>query len=310
MQHEITCQSEGSTVPHLNMSDIRNLDIPVPPSLPEQRAIARILGALDDKIELNRRMNQTLEEMARAIFKSWFVDFDPVRAKMEGRAPVGMDAKTAALFPHGFEESELGKVPKGWKVGTLGDVANNPRRGVKPSEIPMNTPYIGLEHMPRRCISLSEWGEVGNVKSNKFQFTQGEILFGKLRPYFHKVGVAAINGVCSTDILVIVAKNPQFFGLVLSHISSDDLINYVDAASTGTKMPRTNWKDLASYDIVIPPQDLIEKFNTIIVPQIQKIRPNIQESRTLAAIRDALLPKLISGEIRVGCAEGAAVLSA
>jgi len=105
--------SRGIDSSSLNMSDIRNFDIPEPPPLPEQRAIARILGTLDDKIELNRRMNETLEAMARALFKSWFVDFDPVRAKAEGREPAGMDAETAALFPDSFEETELGEVPKG-----------------------------------------------------------------------------------------------------------------------------------------------------------------------------------------------------
>src|SRR6266540_1896448 len=113
----------GAVFYSLNCGDIPKFEIPVP-SLHEQRAIARILGALDDKIELNRQMNATLEAIARALFQSWFVDFDPVRAKAEGRAPYGMDAATAALFPDGFEESALGEVPRGWEILPLGDFLN------------------------------------------------------------------------------------------------------------------------------------------------------------------------------------------
>ncbi|MEQ8757074.1 MAG: restriction endonuclease subunit S [Coleofasciculus sp. G1-WW12-02] len=244
MRHEMSCRAEGSTVPHLNMSDIRGLEIPEPPPLPEQKTIAHILGTLDDKIELNQQMNRTLEAIARAIFKSWFVNFDPVRAKMEGRQPVGMDAATAHLFPDSFEDSALGKIPKGWGVGTLADIAKNPRCGIKPESITSDTPYIGLEHMPRRSIALSDWGNAADIASNKFKFYQGDILFGKLRSYFHKVGVAAIDGICSTDILVVSPKSPEWFSLVLSYVSSTEFIDYTDATSTGTRMPRTNWQGL------------------------------------------------------------------
>src|SRR5438445_4522365 len=134
--------------------------------------------------------------------------------------------------------SELGEIPIGWCVGNIGEIAENPRRGILPPETKQGTPYIGLEHMPRRSIALSEWGDASKTVSNKFQFLKGEILFGKLRPYFHKVGVAAVNGVCSTDILVITPKSPEWYGLVLGHVSSDDFVDYADAASTGTKMPR------------------------------------------------------------------------
>ena len=171
----------------------------------DQRVIAHILGTLDDKIELNRRMNATLEAMARALFKSWFVDFDPVRAKVEGR-DTGLPREIADLFPDGFEESAVGEVPRGWRVGTLGDVADHPRRTVQPGKIDATTPYIALEHMPRRCIALSDWGEADGLESNKFEFKKGEILFGKLRPYFHKVGIAPVDGVCSTDIVVVTPR--------------------------------------------------------------------------------------------------------
>lgn len=171
--------------------------MPVPP-LPEQKAIAHILGTLDDKIEMNRRMSETLEALARALSTSWFVDFDPVRAKAE-RRDARLPKKIADLFPSTFQNSELGETPAGWAIGTLGDVAEHPRRGVRPEAIDASTPYIALEHMPQRSIALSDWGTADGLDSNKYEFKRGEILFGKLRPYFHKVGVAPVDGVCPAE---------------------------------------------------------------------------------------------------------------
>jgi type I restriction enzyme S subunit len=286
-----------SAQPNFNLRDIGNLPIPALP-VPEQQAIAHVLGTLDDKIELNRKMNETLEAMARALFKSWFVDFNPVRAKSEGRE-TGLPAHIADLFPDSFEDSELGEIPKGWKVGSIGDVAQNPRRGVQPGRMDPETPYIGLEHMPRRCIALSGWGSAENLESNKSGFRRGEILFGKLRPYFHKVGVAPVDGVCSTDIVVIAPQEPEFFGIVLGHFSSVDFVDYTNAGSTGTKMPRTNWHDMARYQIPLPPVRVAKTYTALINPFVARIIANIHESRILASIRDALLPKLLSGELRV-----------
>jgi len=286
-------------------SDLAQLEVPYL-DVKEQRKIARILGALDDKIELNRRMNHTLEETARAIFKSWFVDFDPVTAKADGRVPCGMNAETASLFPAEFDETaneDFPEIPKGWKLGTFGDIAENIRRGVSPKDLDSEMPYIGLEHMPRKSIELSAWGRAGDVTSNKFVFKKGEILFGKLRPYFHKVGVAPVDGVCSTDVLVVSSKSPEHFGLMLGHVSSVDFVNFVDAASEGTKMPRTNWETMARFTIAIPAEKLSEAFTQKIMPMIKKIHTNIFEFHTLASIRDMLLPQLLSGELRVKQAE-------
>lgn len=292
----------GAAMPNLNTPILSALPLVIPP-LPEQRAIAAILGALDDKIELNRRMNRTLEAMAQALFQSWFVDFDPVRAKLEGRQSVGMDAETAALFPAAFEDSALGEIPQGWKVGTLGEVATNPGRTVEPRSVRPDTPYIGLEHMPRQSIALTEWGQAGEITSGKARFVRGEILFGKLRPYFHKVGVAPVDGVCSTDILTITPKFSRWFGFVLEHLSSTELVNHANACPTGTKMPRVSWSDLARYETVIPGEEVTDRFTVYVFPIVEQIAAKIMQSRTLASIRDTLLPKLLSGEIRVPEAE-------
>jgi len=290
----------GSAQPQLPIRDIKRLEVSLPP-LPAQRAIAHILGTLDDKIELNRRMNATLEAMAQAIFKSWFVDFDPVKTKMAGRQPFGMDADTAALFPDSLVDSgtELGMIPEGWEVGKLGQIAINRKKGVHPIHTDPQTPYIGLDHIPRRSIALSEWSNAGEVGSNKSRFYKGDILFGKLRPYFHKVGVAVIDGICSTDILVIAPMDETCYGLVLGYVSSDEFVAYTTAASTGTKMPRTNWRDMSSFQVVIPTADVLKRYNQIVIFLINRIEANIFESQILAALRDALLPRLMSGELRV-----------
>ncbi len=287
--------------PYLSLVDQKRLGITLPP-IAEQRAIAHILGTLDDKIELNRRMNETLEAMARALFKSWFVDFDPVRAKAEGRDP-GLPKPLADLFPARFVESELGEIPEGWEAGTLGDVAEHPRRSVQPYAIETDVPYIALEHMPKRCIALSDWDVAEGLESNKFQFRKGEILFGKLRPYFHKVGVAPIDGVCSTDIVVVAPKEPDWFAFVLGLVSSDEFVDYTNAGATGTKMPRTSWTEMARYKCVRPPKPIAASFTKVMLPSVERIVAGIHESRTLAALRDTLLPKLISGELRVRAAE-------
>lgn len=293
-----------SAVPGLNRDEAHARELRVP-SISEQRAIAHVLGTLDDKIELNRRMNETLEAMAQALFKSWFVDFDPVRAKMDGRwkpgqSLPGLPAHLYDLFPNHLVPSELGDIPQGWRVTSLDEIANQRRYGVNPEQLDPETPYIALEHMPKRCIALSEWGTTAGLASSKFRFEQRDILFGKLRPYFHKVGIAPLNGVCSTDIVVISLASDEWFGLVLGHVSSLKFVGYTDATSTGTRMPRTKWNDMARYKIVLPDKVLAGAFTAIIQLCATRITWAIHESLTLATQRNALLPKLVSGELRVG----------
>ncbi len=268
--NRLLASATGSTFPNVSREQLANLDCEIPP-LSEQRALAEVFGALEDKIEANRRMNQTLESMARAVFRQWFLNSEDI---------------------------------EDWEIGKIGDIAENIRRSVQPEEIEPETPYIGLEHMPRGSIALNEWDTSSDIVSNKFYFKHNEILFGKLRPYFHKVGVAPLDGVSSTDILVIAPKQEDYYGVVLGYISSAELINYTTAASTGTKMPRTNWSDIARYEIALPPKERAKEFSDFIRPVIQLIRSNIMQSRTLASLRDTLLPKLMRGEVRMKDLEG------
>lgn len=275
-----------------------HLLVSIPP-LSEQREIARILGALDDRIELNRRMNETLEMVARATFRDWFVDFGPTRAKMEGRIPY-LASGFWELFPSSLDCENK---PVGWKQGILSDVVKPSRRGVSPADVSDSTPYIGLEHMPRRSIALSEWGKAEKVKSNKTRFNKGDILFGKLRPYFHKVGIAPIDGICSTDIVVVVPRAKEWEAFALACMSSDEFVDYTNRTSTGTKMPRTNWKTMARYQMCLPPENVVRAFHGVVGPFLDRLCANINETFTLIRIRDLLLPKLIAGKIRIPEAE-------
>lgn len=302
LRHLMSVWANTTVQPTLNLKEIRQLPLPWPPK-PEREAIAAVLSAFDDKIELNRQMNATLEEMARALFKSWFVDFDPVRRNQEARLFQKSLASAAPydhLFPDELVVAENGReLPKGWKAGKLSDIAQNPRRSIQPEKTDPKTPYIGLQHMPQQSIALTDWGLANEVSSNKYEFKKGEFLFGKLRPYFHKVGVAPVDGVSSTDILTVIPKDEQWYGLVLGHISSAEFVEYTTAVSTGTRMPRTNWKDMSQFNIVIPSSDISQFYNSYSQPIIEQITNNIFESKTLANLRDTLLPKLITGEIRI-----------
>jgi type I restriction enzyme S subunit len=269
------------------------------PDLREQERIVEVLGAIDDRIDLLRQTNATLESIAQALFKSWFIDFDPVRAKAEGREPEGMDAATAALFPAEFEESALDLIPKGWTPGKLEAVCINPRAQAKPGQMPPETPYIGLEHMPRKSIALIDAGTAEGLESSKFWFERNDVLFGKLRPYFHKVGLAPCRGVCSTDILVLRPKATGWLGFLAMHASSDALIAHTTQLSNGARMPRTSWQDVAGFAVTLPPQAIASAFDAVAKPMFDRIHSNIESARVLVAVRDTLLPRLISGKLRL-----------
>lgn len=294
---------DGTVAERLNIPTIRRLPVPRFTTF-EQKSIASLLGALDDKIDLNRRMNETLEAMARAIFKDWLVDFGPVRAKAEGHPPY-LAPEIWELFPDAFDDEDKPLEWEFWEFGFLADVADSPRRGINPSDIPDETPYIGLEHMPRRSIALTEWENSGNIISNKSVFKKGEFLFGKLRPYFHKVGVAPIDGICSTDIIVVQPRKPIWSAFVILSISTDEFVDYTDKISTGTKMPRTKWSDMGRHMICLPSVSVAHCFQILIQPLVNKIIGDIYENKTLAQLRDLLISKPMSGEIRLRDAEKA-----
>lgn len=296
--------SATSTINTLPIKEQKKLEIPVP-SQETQYEVVGVLGALDDRITLLRETNTTLEAIAQALFKSWFVDFDPVHARARGEEPAGLAPEVAALFPDSFEESELGMVPKGWKVGVLGEVADTVRKQIQPGAMTADTLYVGLEHIPRLSLGLNAWGTAEELESAKSCFEKGDVLFGKLRPYFHKIVIAPFEGVCSTDILVCRAKSPEYYAFVLMHLFSTELVSYADRLSNGAKMPRVNWNDLAAYQVAIPPTELALTYMDVVKPMFAQITDNVLQAQTLAILRDALLPRLISGQLRLPETEAA-----
>lgn len=280
-RHALLKLAYGGAQRNLNAKTIRQFELAVPP-MPIQGRIASILSSYDDLIENNDRRIKTLEEMAQTLYREWFVNFH-----FPGHQKVKM------------VESELGPIPKGWMPKRLGDLCHETRRGVDPGEIDPATPYIGLEHLPRKSIALDEWGRAGDVGSTKLRFRRGEILFGKIRPYFHKVGVAPVDGVASSDAIVIVPNDPAYFGPVLCCVSSEDFVRHATQTSQGTKMPRANWDVLTKYPLPLPGGALLEQFNGIVHPTVEMLQNLVFRNRNLRTTRDFLLPKLISGEIPV-----------
>ena len=271
----------GAAQPHANAQILTSFPISLPPPQTQQK-IAAILSAYDDLIENNTRRIKILEDMAQTLYQEWFVHY-----RFPGHENVPM------------VESELGPIPQGWDVGQLGSLAESIRRNVKKGKVDQDTPYFGLEHLPRKSIALSNWESVDSINSSKLIFNKDEILFGKIRPYFHKVGVAPLNGICSSDTIVIRPKRNEYFAITLSHVSSEHFIDYATATSQGTKMPRANWEVLAKYPLILPSLEILQKFNYLVQDLVAKIHNLIFRNANLCQTRDLLLPKLISGEIDV-----------
>ena len=293
----------GTMIPHFKKGDFDKLKIPVLSSQEAQVFTGDLYFTISERIDGLQKTNATLEAIAQALFKSWFVDFDPVHAKARGEPPQGMDDATAALFPDSFEESELGMIPKGWRAGSLGCLALTARKQIKPEAMTADMLYVGLEHIPRQSLGLDSWGTANELESAKSCFEKGDILFGKLRPYFHKIVIAPFSGVCSTDILVCKAKSSDFHGVVAMHLFSTELVAYANRLSNGAKMPRVNWKDLADYPLAIPPSKVALAYSQTVQPMFEQITENVLQAQTLAQLRDTLLPKLISGQLRLPEAE-------
>jgi type I restriction enzyme, S subunit len=293
------CRARATGTTTLGLARDDFLDFPVPEAAQVELDLVALLEAVEARIAGLRETNATLEAIAKALFKSWFVDFDPVHAKMAGRAPEGMDEATAALFPDALEETELGLVPKGWRSGCLSDIATTFKKAIAPSDLRAGVNYVGLEHIPRKSLALTEWGDAAELESNKAAFNKGDILFGKLRPYFHKVVVTPISGVCSTDILVCQPTQAEHRGLATMYLFSEALITYADRLSNGAKMPRVNWSDLAKFPISVPSIEISRAYTDAIEPLLSRMTHNTHAARTLASLRDSLLPRLISGQLRL-----------
>ncbi len=298
---------DGTSNPTLSRDAFGSQLFPVPP-IRAQRAIAHILGALDDKIELNRRMNETLEAMARALFKSWFVDFDPVRAKAEGHQPIGMDTETAKLFPSEFEQSELGEIPKGWRVAAVEDACAGVYDGphATPPESPDGPIFLGIRNFRPTSLDLSEVRRI--AESDYPRWTQrvvplrGDIVF----TYEATLGYFAL---IPPETRCCLGRRTA---LVRPRLEQDDrhfLFHWFVAKpfqeflrshrQQGSTVDRIWLRDFPKYPVLRPPPGLVSRFEAVASTIWSRIHSAQAEASGLSAARNALLPRLLSGELAV-----------
>jgi type I restriction enzyme, S subunit len=300
-----TAAGVGSVRVRIYFRELAKMPMTVPP-LAEQKAIAAVLGALDDKIELNRRMNATLEAMAGALFKSWFVDFDPVRAKLDGRPPAALDPATAALFPATFQDSGAGHIPKGWTIQPVGEVVNCVGGGT-PSTAESKYWEGGTHHWttPKDFSSLQapflldtdrKLTDAGIAKISSGLLPAGTLLLSSRAP----VGYLAIA-------TMPVAINQGFIAMKCNERASNFfMLNWcqtnmteIESRATGTTFAEISKQNFRPIRVVLPPKELMAAFTAKVAPLYAKITANLRQSRTLATLRDTLLPKLLSGGLSV-----------
>jgi type I restriction enzyme S subunit len=276
IQNRLQSLSTGSTVDHLNLEDLRSFELPKLPSLEYQRKVGDALSDFDQKIRVNNQINQKAQEISQAIFRDRFAS----KKTSSGQDPINKDS-----------------LPEGWKSGKLGDLMVKVTDRIDPTEKPDSTPYLSLKHMAKGSISIDEWGQAKESTSTKYEFKEGQILFGRLRPYFCKVGIAPTDGVCSTDIQVIEPKNEEYWReFLLFQLTTQRFIDYCDRVSTGTRMPRVGWDDMCEYTIPIPPESKIKEFSKEVRPLLDQVKNNIHESSSLQNAREILSEGLITGD--------------
>ncbi len=318
-QQRLMSVATGSVQQNIKVSTVKQLTIPLPP-LPEQKAIAHILGTLDDKIELNRRMNETLEAMARALFKSWFVDFLPVRVKAEAKASgtspdeelakLGVTPDIATLFPDSFQDSDLGEIPEGWEVKEFAEVIQiNPSYPLKKGE---NATYLDMKNMPTNGFRALDWWKREFGSGSRFM--NGDTLLARITPCLENGKTAFVDflgdgevGWGSTEYIVLRAgeRLPVHYPYLLAR--SEDFRSHCIANMTGSSgRQRVPTNCLEQLPVVVPSENVSKAFHGSVAPLFALARGRDEESKSLSQVRDALLPKLLSGEVRVGEAEAKA----
>jgi len=297
-----TRKGETDMADYVSLTNQRLLSVLVPP-IDDQRAIANVLGALDDKIVLSQRISETLEAIARALFESWFVDFNPVRDKAEGREP-DLPKEVADLFPDSLEESGLGEIPRGWGVGKVEDLGWLSREGLSPSDFPedifahFSIPAFDANRTPRL-----EKG--GAIKSHKFIVQQNAVLFSKLNPRIPRIWLPEVTNskraICSTEFLVVLPRMgiPREFLYCL--FASKAFSNVFGTLVTGTSgsHQRVKPEGLLAMETVLPSLPVICQFAHEVRPLLMRVNRALDESHIIASLRDTLLPKLFAGDLRV-----------
>ena len=294
--------NSDSAVPGLNRNNAHALEVQIP-EIEGQRMISRILGTLDDKIELNRRRCETLEEIARALFKSWFVDFDPVRAKAEGRE-TGLPEHLADLFPDSLVESELGPVPTGWHISRLSQIANHLRKTEDPRNSPMSTfTHFSIPSYDNGQTPVQQYGEL--IKSHKIIVPPQTVLISRLNPETERTWLVDVKSdqraVCSTEFLVLDPMKPFTRNYIYCIARSKAFRNQLISLVTGTSKShqRAPVKSVMNICIVAPSTNLLVTFNEYTEAIFEEQQALRYEIPILEALRDALIPKLVSGKSHV-----------
>ncbi len=311
---EFTRQSNGvkgqtDMADYVSLRDQRAMRITLP-SLSRQEAVANILGTLDDKIELNRRLNETLEEMARTLFRSWFTDFDPVKAKANGRTPDGMNQSTAGLFPTSFDESELGTIPQGWAILTLRQLADVTSGGTPSKKIEAywngDIPWISPKAMDSIHVHFSDEQVTEAALGNGTRLVPSGTVLVMVRGMGLHQGVRISQAQCDVafnqDVKALIPKAVSGSFLLYAMLDSRDfLFSKVQASGHGTGVLPTDILD--SLTFAVPPDDVCKRLTSHIDSLNKQLVVHTMQNRTLANIRDALLSKLLSGELRMKDAE-------
>lgn len=266
------------------------------PDFGTQTSIGEFLHLLSTKVDINSRINTELESLAKTIYDYWFVQFDFPDAH-------GRPYKTSGGNMV-WNASLKREIPEGWDAAPLSRLVEEIKDGITPNGLDTTTPYIGLEHIARKSIVLSTWATADKAVSSKIAFRKGDILFGKIRPYFHKVALAMVDGITSTDAIVMRPRQRELSGLALETAFSDGFVGAATASSTGSKMPRADWNVMRNYGIPIPGKSssVAADYQKLFDGIASKISNHVQQSHELTQLRDWLLPLLMKGEVKpAGC---------
>ena len=292
----------GAVMPNLNTDIIKALPL-VLPSIEEQREVAEFFGALDDRIALLRETNATLEAIAQALFKSWFVDFDPVRATQQGLAPAGMDEATAALFPDSFEESALGLVPKGWPAGTLDDLSDLNSRSWSGRHHPERVRYLDLANVKdNEVATVTEFAFDEAPSRARRVLRSGDTIVGTVRPgnrSFAFIHEPVPDLTASTGFAVLSPKVADNTAFVYLAATQDASIEHLSHVADGGAYPAVRPDVVSALACVVPSAEILRAFNAVACPLLVKVSANQRQAQTLATLRDTLLPRLISGQLRL-----------
>jgi type I restriction enzyme S subunit len=301
----------GSAQPNVSPTSIHSVKIPLP-SLIEQQAIGCILGTLDDKIHLNREANSTLEAVAQAIFKNWFIDFEPVHVKSGGQQPPSLTSSIAALFPDSFEQTRFGEIPKGWIHGRLGDVTGFlPGFAFKSKDwIDSGVPVVKIGSVKPGFVDLNEVSFVSDQVANeasRFRLKPGDLVIG-MTGYVGEVGLVPQTG--NPPLLnqrvgkfILEKEGTETLGFVYCLTRQPNFKSSVEMKSHGTAQANVSTEGILSIPAVIPAKPLRDAFNRICHPILQRMLNNHSQSQNLVAFRDSLLPMLISAELNIADAE-------